>query len=428
MLSDLHICLYEPASVDGSFRAPFDTLEGITVVEHCTAWHTLQEHLRFGNVKAVAVDLDQLNENPRFITIQRIVEIAPECAIIGVSKDTSPDTIIGAMRAGCVQFVRKPIDTADLREALDRVRCTGQTAGVGGERIAVIGSAGGAGSTTIACNLALELARVTEQRAALVDMNLQFGDIACAFDVVPKYSVADVCRKGVNIDNTLLEGALDALPCNVSILARPESLEDAEEVSPDAVEQLFQHLAQMFRFTVIDLPRHFSLATIAAMRSANRVLVISQLAVPFLRNATRIYQHLLQAGVNEDHIEFVLNRCNAEHERIKPEEVEKHFGRPVFATIPNDYKRVTASRDLGHPILTAAPNSSARLAIQNLAQKLAFPDGNGAENAAGERGFLGLFRKKRGKVAQTTVQHGIRTAEPALAGPSPASHGGVLRP
>jgi pilus assembly protein CpaE len=394
----MRVCLFDTnAGNDPSFRPPFEKLEDITVVDLCPNWNLLQEHLRFGNIDVAAVNLDSADDNARFFAVQRIAEVAPDCAIIGVSRDVNPDTIIGAMRAGCSQFVRWPIELTDLRTALERIRQMRLPAASGTQQIAVIGSSGGAGSTTLACNLALELGRVTGRRVGLVDMDLQFGDVACAFDLVPKHSVADVCREGIIIDRTLLEMALDELPCKVSVLARPENLEDAEEVSPGAVEQLFRWLAQMYPFTVVDLPRHFSLATLAAIRSADRILIVSQLGVPFLRNASRIYECLLQAGIGEGVMEFVLNRCNANYERIKPQEVEKHFRRPVFATIPNDYKRITASRDMGHPILTTAPNSPARLAIHELARKLASDHLDKATEQQGKGGFFRMFRRKRSK-------------------------------
>jgi len=367
----LRLCLYEKGTSDPQFREAFEGLDDVTVLGHSTAWNEFQDHLRFGNVDAVAVNLDCEEAKARLISVQRIAEVAPDCAIIGISSSTNPDDIIGAMRAGCTQFVRAPIDVADLRTALERIRKRHLPVAEGCQQIAMIGSSGGAGTTTVACNLSLELAHLTGRRIGLVDMDLQFGDIACMFDRAPKFSVADLCRSGMEIDRTLLGTALDELPCNVSILARPEKFEDSEEVCPDAVEQLFRNLGAIFPFVVVDLPRYLTQQSMRALQTSERVFIVSQLAVPFLRNATRIYKCLLQAGIDEARIELILNRCNADHERIKPAEVEKHFGRPVYAIVPNDYKHVTASRDLGHPILAAAPNSPARVAIQKLARQLA---------------------------------------------------------
>ncbi len=395
MAMALRTCLLDvTGDNEGTFRMPFYRLDELCVVDLCSDWTELQEHLRHGSIDLVAVNLDA-PEQPRFLSIRRIIELAPECAILGVSGDNTPDTIIAAMRAGCAQFVRAPIDPEDLREAVDRVRQIRCPMAAGYQQISVIGSAGGAGATTLACNLAIELAQLTGRRTAVVDMDLQFGDVACAFDVTPKYSVADVCRAGMAIDRTLLEMALEELPCNVSILGRPENLGDGDDVSAEAVEQLLRHLAQLFPFTVVDTPRIFSPAVLATLKSSDRVLIVSQVGVPFLRNATRICRVLLESGMDERRIDLVLNRCQASHERITLAEVEKHFGRPALARIPNDYKHITASRDLGHPILAHAPQSPARQAIHELAGRLAERHLDQAADTDRKRGLFGLFGKKK---------------------------------
>lgn len=396
MSSALRLCLLDPnANQDPSFRPPFEHAEGVRVIDCCVDWESLQEHLNFGRLHAVGLNLDSITPAQRFLYLQRIAEVAPDVAIIGVSADSNPDVIIQAMRAGCTQFVRAPIDPEDLQDAIKRVRRSRLTVTEGCQQIAIIGSSGGAGSTTLACNLAMELSQITGSRTGLVDMDLQFGDIACAFDTLPKYSVADLCSEGAQVDHEMLETALDDLPCNVSLLSRPEDVEQAYAVSPEAVEQLFRVMGELFPFVVVDLPRYFSHVTLAAIRSSDRILIVSQLAVPFLRNASRIYQCLLQAGTHAGTIEFVINRANADHERIKADEVGKHFGRRVFHTIPNDYKHITASRDLGYPIVTTAPNAPARRAIQELARKLAGESqGAAPKSEPTRRRFFGLLRRK----------------------------------
>ena len=158
MATSLRICLYDPsapsdaerffdqgANGNGSLRQHFEKLDGITVVEHCTDWNALQNHLRFGGLDAVAINLDS-DTDGRYVSVQRIAEVAPECGIIGVSSSTDPDRIISAMRAGCTQFVRSPVDPADLRAAINRISQTRLSATTGCHQVALIGSAGGAGN------------------------------------------------------------------------------------------------------------------------------------------------------------------------------------------------------------------------------------------------------------------------------------------
>lgn len=395
MTASHNICLFNPtSSPTGSYRQPFEDCPGLVIIDECNKWERLQEHLRFGNVDIVAIYLDGDPNGPDLHMVQRIAEVSPETGILGVSDDAHPDLIIAAMRAGCSQFVRWPIDQNDLRTALSRIRRVQIPVSSECQRICVIGSSGGTGASTVSSNLALELAHVTERRIALVDMDLQFGDAACAFDVVPKHTIAEVCQADVDIDRTLIETAMEDLPCKVSLMGRPQTIEEAQAVDPRAVQEMFRIMEQMYPFIVVDLPRYFSPASLATLEGADRVLVIAQLGVPYLRNASRIYEHLVELGANEEHIEVVLNRCKANYERVTPQEVEKHFGRPVFAMIPNDYKRIGASRDLGHSLMANAPNSPARLAIEKMARALAFGSEDGQPADTGNGKLRSLFARR----------------------------------
>jgi len=228
-------------------------------------------------------------------------------------------------------------------------------------------------------------------------MNLEFGDINCAFDCSPKYTIADVCCHGIDPDHMMIEKALHALPCNASILARPERIEQARDVAPEGVQAMLRILGETHPFVVVDLPRIFSFLSAAAVTDADSVLIVSQLSVPCIRNAARIYQCLAQMGAEEHDIEIVLNRCNASFERITEDEVSEHFKKPVVASIPTDYRSIQASLDLGHPVAAEARNSPARSAIQEMARKLS---GGTAERNAQQPnsgGLLGRFWKRSAK-------------------------------
>ena len=392
MAADLRICLFDEVhSESAPLDQPFRQIEGLEIVDTVSAWETLHACLIRGSVDVVAVNLD--GETGLDI-VHRIAKLPVECPIIGVSSATDSSFIIGAMRAGCAQYVCWPIDREDLTNALQRIRPRLKTAH-SSKRICVVGSSGGAGATTIACNLAIELAHLTERRTALVDMNLEYGDVCCAFDCTPKYTIADICCGDTEIDHDTLGAALHELPCNISILARPERVEDARDVTPEGIEQMLGMLSESFSHVVVDMPRgHSFLGAVGTDRAAS-ILIVAQLAVPFIRNATRIYQCLAEMGVNEERIQIVLNRCNADFERITVKDVEEHFNRPIFGIIPNDYQFVSAALDLGHPIGADAPASRARSAIREMAKKLA-PEYVRAGSPDANAGFLGkLLRRKQ---------------------------------
>ncbi len=403
MTDPLRVCCYD--SVNGNetpLRAAFEPVPNIILLGSASNWKELSDWLRHGAPDVIAVNLDGHDEVELDI-VHRAAAMAPNCGIIGFSRRTDASSIIAAMRAGCSQFVCWPVDQQDLANAVQRIRAARMAATHTSKRICVIGASGGAGATTIACNLAMELAHISNRRCALVDMNLEFGDVACAFDCTPRFSVADACREGVEIDRVLLGKALHELPCNVSILARPDRLEDVHLVSSEGVRAMVRVLGEMFPFVLLDLPRSFTPLSIAAVRDSDHVLIVTQLGVPFIRNATRVYESLREAKIADSSIEIVLNRCKSIYERITPDDVEAHFGKPVFAMIPNDYRRVQTALDLGHPIVADAPNTPARLAIEQMARKIAGETALDTDPVA-----MGLFsrfwaRSRRDKAESATA-------------------------
>jgi pilus assembly protein CpaE len=385
------------AGVGAELTAALKQLPHVQIAGEFGAWELLQAALKARPVDVVVIDLEG-QQDSNFTCVRRVAEVAPGCFVLGVSRMRDGDTILAAMRAGCHQFVPAPIDLSDLSAALAHVKPVA-TAESLATCVAVMGASGGAGSTTIACNLSLELAHLSGRRCALVDMDLYFGDVGCAFDATPLHTIADVCHPGIQLDEVVLERAFHALPGNVALLARPENLRDLEHIYPDEVEKIFKTLARMAGYVVMDVPRYFNPLVIAALGAANRVLIVTQLAVPFLRNASRIMQFLVSMGAQQDKIGFVLNRANASFERLTIDDAQKHLGRPLFGVVPNDYRRVRASHDLGHPLMLEAPNSSTRQAIEAIARKLAGEHSGEAESGDAEDGpgFLGGFLGRKSK-------------------------------
>ena len=409
---------------DETLRNAIAQVKDLNLVLETARWEELEGGLRDGALELVLVNLDSdapestkrswLGGNAEggsgtsgspveFGTkiVQHILRAVPDIGIIGVSTRTDPNTIISAMRAGCTQFVCAPIDVEDFRNAVERIKTTRMAVPHESWRLCVVGSSGGVGATLIGCNLAMELAGVTHRTSALVDLNLEFGDAAFSFDCEPKYTLADLCDTGSPIDRTMVESAVHQLPCNVALLSRPARVSDARLVTPDGMEQVLRNLAAMYPYVVVDLPRTVSPLNAVALRGANLIMIVAQLSIPSLRNASRVHDLLLEMGADGDKIEIVLNRCRAEHQRISPDDVEQHFQRPVFAMVPNDYRRVTAALDFGHPMMADAPNSPARMAIHELAQRIAGDGRTGHAPAAATATPKGLLKRWLGGAKAT---------------------------
>jgi pilus assembly protein CpaE len=398
MAKTLELCLLSEKDETGEeIRRALGQLQHLKVACDSDNWEQVHNAIQSKGADLLIINLEP-HEDHALEVVEYVAHTSPDVGIIGISRSPDPSTIIKAMRAGCAQFVLSPVEPADLQNAITRVQSTRVHSALPSRRICVVGATGGVGATTIACNLALELAAVSHSPSAMVDLNLEFGDVGCAFDCKPKYTVADICNNGADIDPTMVESVMHALPCNVHVLCRPEKVEDAHNVAPEGVERLLDQLGEMYRNVIIDMPRGLNFFSSSAVSGADIILVVTQLTVPSVRNTGRILDLIKRMGADARKVELVLNRWKAEHGRVTEADIAKQFDRPVFGKIPNDYRRVMASLDLGQPIQAEAPNSPARVGIHDLAVKIAGQGDAPPQEAANKAGLLGRFLKKKATV------------------------------
>jgi len=395
MSSLLHACLYNVESdASATITGHLSDLNFVRLTAEVNCPEQLASVLVAGEINLVFFHLDP---NPADVVavIEQVATRFPELALIAISHQLGPQAILTPMRAGCDQFVCEPIDPTDLSNAVARVASRRLAAETKSHCVCVIGSSGGAGTTTIACNLALEIGNLTDRACALVDLDLQFGDVALNFDCESKFSIFDIAESGSGVDKTLLDSTMHELPCNVSLLARREKIEQCESVAPELIHEMIQRMTHAYENVVVDLPQQIDARSIAALAQADLVLIVSQLMVPSIRNAKRLLDMLRSVGIPDDRIEFVVNRGDGRQGRLGVKDLEETVRKLVLATVPNDFDIVARSIDVGRPIAALDRNSPVRSAIRKIARKiLGIHQGAADESPQGSPGFLGrLFSK-----------------------------------
>ena len=366
----LHVCLYntEPEA-SRELEASIKALNFVRFTAEVDTPDKLAEILHQQEVSVVFFHLDP-DPNPVIEVIEQVSTRFPALAQIALSHRADPDAILAPIRAGCDQFVCEPIDAADLAAAVSRVASKRLASQPKSRYICVTGASGGAGATSIACNLALEIGHLTERECALVDLNLSFGDVSLNFDCDPEYTMYDMALEGADLDMSILDSALEMLPCKVAILARPQLIEHQELVTADTIHRVLELLATNYENVVMDVPRDLGGTSAAAFVNADLVLIICQLLVPSIHNARRYHEALLAIGVPEDRIEIVVNRGDARTGRVNLDNAEQLLKKPVYMTIPNDYEFVARSIDLGRPIAALDRSNPVRAAIRQMALKI----------------------------------------------------------
>jgi pilus assembly protein CpaE len=276
--------------------------------------------------------------------------------------------VLDAMHAGVKEFVPLPVNQAKFRAAIERVK---QMAG-DDKRAKVlhfVPTVGGCGSTTLACNVAAALAR--NAKTLLIDLDLIRGSAASAFDIRPRYSIADLMDPTTELDAALLDNAL-AVHRNsgLAILARPEMPEDAQRVNRQGLTRLLSVVSRMFDYVLLDSLMSTDPLYQTALQLADANVLVMQLNVPSAKNTERFMGTMRRMGLDIARVKVIVNRSTRKGYDIDPEEVEKALGVKFTWTVPNDFKNAITAINYGEPVVLRSPRAELSDNLQGLMQAL----------------------------------------------------------
>lgn len=238
-----------------------------------------------------------------------------------------------------------------------------------GHVVTVFGSKGGAGKTVVAVNLATVLAREKKARVALVDLDLEFGDVALMLDVAPRRTIGELAREEEPLDGDLVESYLLAHSSGVRVLPAPLSPEQAETIGGGAVNAILAALRHRYDYVIIDAPPSFTEPVLVALDASETILAVTTMELPALKNMSICLNILSTLGFAEDKVKLVLNRFGREFGLTLPR-VEDKLGVSVWATIPSDGATVVPSVNRGVPFVLSDPKRPVSMAVRHMADTL----------------------------------------------------------
>lgn len=370
MSNSLNVCLYnQEAGSSEELTRHIKNLSHVRFVAEVSSPDALARLLHDSPIRLVFFHLDS-DAKAVVEVIEEVATRFQEVALIGIGHTVAAADILAPMRAGCDQFVCEPVDPEDLANAVARVIARRLHTTTKSKCICVVGASGGVGGTSIACNLAMEIAQQSQRECALIDLDLQMGNVAGNFDCDPKYSIDELAASGTDLNRSILKSTMTRIEERVAILTRPAALERCESVTPEVVERLLNVLSESYDHVVLDAPGHFDPRTETAFCRADLVLVVCQLLVPSIRNAKRFSDGLGRLGVPPERIEFLVNRTDGRAGRLTERDVAETVKKPVFATVPNDFQFLARSIEAGKPIASLDQNNAVRAAIRKIARKI----------------------------------------------------------
>ncbi len=229
--------------------------------------------------------------------------------------------------------------------------------------IGFYGTKSGIGTTTLAVNTAIGLAQ-NGKSVALLDMDLEFGDIASYFDISPKKSIADIIQEfpQPNINN--LESYMDVHSSGVRIMSAPKSPEYAEIVTPEKIHGIIDILKSYYDYIIIDMPDGFTDTHHELFKNCNKIYFNVTPEIPILRNA-KLAIALLNVLQEKHKINIIVNRTGKGNV-IGLKEIHGVTNCRIVAQIPSDYRTASSAINAGKPFMSNNPKALLSKSVMNI--------------------------------------------------------------
>jgi pilus assembly protein CpaE len=304
---------------------------------------------------------------------QEIKKRSPHIQVVILSVQSDPSYMRRAMLAGARDFLTKPPMIDELTDAIRRAGVMAQeerkkssaafpsmptdggpvlqsASASLGKVVVVYSPKGGTGRTMLAINLAIAL-HSEDSKVALVDGNLQFGDVAVFLNEQGKNTVLDLASRADELDPDIVrEVMVTHRASGVDILASPPRPEMADKVSGEQFSKLLNYLRKIYSYVVVDTASHLTETVQAALDVANLIILITTQDIPAIKNCNLFLSLAEASGIRKNRIMFVMNRYDRRI-AITPEGVGERLHQEIVAAIPFDEKIVTQSVNRGVPFL-----------------------------------------------------------------------------
>jgi pilus assembly protein CpaE len=335
--------------------------------------------------------------------IERLRSSSQGLAIFAVAAAPEPDLILQAMRAGANEFFPWIIGEGPAARAMEesftgavRRTATRREAATASAKppcvtYAFLGAKGGAGTTTVAVNCGVELARQTKRPTIVVDLKTCLGEVALFLGVRPRFTVLDAIENLHRLDKDFLKELVAKHKSGLDILAGSEQFERPNAQDAGALEELLRVLTRAYDYVVIDAGNVITACVAAALYAADTIFLVTNPDVPSIRNAQRLVDRVRQLGAGSERVKVLLNR-SSDQNLVGPKQIETALGYGIHHTFSSDYRTVSTALNSGVPLsmtnhseIATQVDSFTRLLIGGPVVEVK------PEPEARKRVFLGLF-------------------------------------
>lgn len=338
---------------------------------------------------ALAIDSD---DEDNLVLMGEIITQAKSRGIkvILIAEDVTPASLHQLLRKGADEFVPYPLPERELQSAIDRLsepepqaeQTHHNTAHLNkgasreGALIVVHGLAGGTGATTMAVNLAWELANIGGEdapRVCLIDFDMQYGSVSTYLDLPRRDAVFEMLSETANMDEEVFGQALLSFENKLQVLTAPSDMVPLDIITPEDISRVLEMARAHFDYVVVDMPKTLVQWSETVLQAAHVYFAMIELDMRSAQNALRMKRALQSEDLPFNKLRFALNKAPkftdlSGKSRVK--RMGESLGISIDLQLPDGGKQVTQGADHGLPLASSAPKNPLRREIAKLAQSL----------------------------------------------------------
>ncbi len=328
---------------------------------------------------------------PRFVVIDldgqtglvdicsRMVSLAgANCRIVAIGSVNDIGLYRQLVATGIMDYLVKPLYHELLDQSLRQSQERAQAKTGGGAEpelktsklIYVIGARGGVGATTLAVNIAWQLANEEKLQTALIDLDLQFGNGALALDVEPSRGLRDIVSSPTRVDSLMVASAMIASGGKLSVLSAEESVEEPVQMDAGAVQAVMEEMRENFDYVIVDVPRHLVATQRRLMAEASAVIVVTEQSLVGIRDTLRLKMALKSIDPTLPLLVVAARHAKDRPTHIDADTFEKKTQGKIDFTVPEENKQAVEAANLGKTISALAPTGGSAKAYRAILHHL----------------------------------------------------------
>jgi pilus assembly protein CpaE len=351
------------------------------------------ENLGSPNPDICLIDFDRDRRGAAIIA-ERIHTALPDTAVFAVSSQTHPDAILEAMRAGCGEYLIKPIDREQLVKAVARIgaRRRDKQEQSRAQLLAFMGAKGGCGTTTLVTQFGALLSSSFARSCLLLDLHPDFGDAALYLKLTKsRFHFFELLENTDRLDADFLQSFVMRHSSGLDLIPAPEgSVASRDALPPGALSHTLGFLRARYEFILADLPPSLNEENLTLIRDCDQLYLVTVAEVSAVRNVVRQLEYFADKDIPKEKVRVILNRHHKKNV-VSDAQIEKALEQKIFWRVPNQYPQVVKTIHEGDPVAQLSSSEVTR-SLEAWAESVGKKPGTELKKKEGG-GILGLWNR-----------------------------------